>query len=73
MTAMPIVVERMDQVSPMLSASRAIVLVSVPWSVWPSKSREMLAALESTREQWSREVPVEFFDLWPERDDELNR
>lgn len=57
----------------MLSASHTIALVSVPWSPWPRKSREVLAALESTRGQWSPDSPAEFFDLWPERDDELNR
>jgi hypothetical protein len=43
------VIQSMEQLSAMQSASRAIALVSVPWSPWPRKSREMLAALESTR------------------------
>jgi len=67
------VVESMLQVSPMLAASRAIVLVSVLWSPWPQKSRDVLAALESSCPQWSPQASVEFFDLWPEREDELNR
>ncbi|MBI1833103.1 MAG: hypothetical protein HY040_08785 [Planctomycetes bacterium] len=66
-------VEKMRQVYSMLSAARAIVLVSVPWSPWPRKSRDVLAALESTQEQWFTDASVEFFDLWPERDDELKR
>jgi hypothetical protein len=56
-----------------LNAARAIVLVSVPWSPWPGKSREVLAALEATRGHWSPDASVEFFDLWPERNEELNR
>ena len=67
------VIDSMRQLSQMLSASRAIVLISVPWSLWPRKSREVLAAVESTREQWSPDASVEFFDMWLERDDELNR
>lgn len=67
------VVQTMAQMHPMLSASRAIVLVSVPWSPWPRKSRDMLAALESTLGHWSRGPAVGFFDLWPECDGELNR
>jgi hypothetical protein len=62
----------MLQVSQMLSASRAIVLVSVAWSPWPRKSREVLVALEFSRGQWAPNATVEFFDIWPERDDELN-
>ena len=67
------VVENMRQASQLLSAPRAIVLVSVPWSPWPHKSREVLIALDSTRAFWSPAIVVEFFDLWPERDHELNR
>lgn len=70
---MAYVVENIQQASPMLSASRAIALVSVAWSPWPRLSREVLAALESTLGQWSPDPLVELFDLWPERDDELNR
>src|SRR5262249_36958422 len=70
---MSVVVERVQQVPPMLAAPRAVALVSVPWSPWPRKSRDVLAALEDSREQWSPDAPVEFFDLWPEREDELYR
>jgi hypothetical protein len=66
------VIEKIRQVSQIQWAGRAIVLVSVPWSPWPSKSREVLAALESTQMQWSRGASARFFDLWPERDGELN-
>jgi hypothetical protein len=65
------VVKTMGQVFRMLSASRAIVLVSVPWSPWPRKSREVLAALESTQKQWAFNASVEFFDLWPESEEAL--
>ena len=57
----------------MLAAPRAIALISVPWSPWPRKSRDVLAALESSRQLWSPGASVMFFDLWPEREDELNR
>jgi hypothetical protein len=67
------VVENMQQATLMLSASRAIALVSVPWSPWPRKSRDVLDALESTRGQWFPDSHVEFFELWPERDSDLNR
>jgi hypothetical protein len=67
------VVDNMRQASAMLSASHAIAVVSVPWSPWPRKSRQVLAALGSTRGHWSPDSFVEFFDLWPERDGELNR
>jgi hypothetical protein len=66
------VVERMDQVPALLAAPRAVALVSVPWSPWPRKSRDVLVALERNRESWLPGAPVEFFDLWPEREDELN-
>ena len=52
---------------------RAIAVVSVPWSPWPRKSRVVLAALEDSRDVWLPGLAVEFFDLWPEREDELNR
>jgi hypothetical protein len=70
---MPQVVENVEQVYPMLSAFRAVVLVSVPWSPWPRKSRDVLTALEASIEQWSAHASVAFFDVWPERDGELNR
>ncbi len=65
-------IERLQQVPVMLAAPRAVTLVSVPWSPWPRKSREVLAELERTRGLWSPGTEVEFFDLWPERDGELN-
>jgi hypothetical protein len=67
------VIENMTDLTSMLSSSCAIAIVSVPWSPWHSKSREVLAALESTCRQWSPNASVKFFDLWPERDEELNR
>lgn len=67
------VIEHLEQTAAMMSAPRAIVLVSVPWSPWPQKSRRTLAALEATRTLWSPNAAVEFFDLWPERNEELNR
>lgn len=69
---MPMLVERAQQV-PAMVAARAIVLVSVPWSPWPRKSRDVLTALEQSLELWSPDASVEFFDLWPEREDGLNR
>ena len=56
----------------MLTAPRAIVLVSVAWSPWPSKSRKVLTDLDSNRRLWIPNSLVEFFDLWPERDESLN-
>jgi hypothetical protein len=67
------VIERVQQVPALLAAPRAIALVSVPWSPWPRKSRQVLAALEGSRPMWSPGAPVECFDLWPEREGELNR
>lgn len=67
------VIDRMLQVPALQSASRAVALVSVAWSPGPRRSREMLTGLESTQEVWSPDARVEFFDLWPERDDDLNR
>jgi hypothetical protein len=67
------VIERVQQVPALLTAPRAVALVSVPWSPWPQKSRDVLAVLERSRELWLPDTPVEFFDLWPERDDKLNR
>jgi hypothetical protein len=69
---MPIVVERMDQVAPMFSVPRAIALVSVPWSPWPLRSRQMLNQLERSREDWLPSAPLAFFDLWPEREKALH-
>jgi|GEM_PF-6912094 hypothetical protein len=70
---MAIIVERGQQLPAMLAAPRAIALVSVPWSPWPRKSRDVLTALERSRELWLPDATVEFYDLWPEEDDELNR
>ncbi|MDB5345835.1 MAG: hypothetical protein JWP89_4212 [Schlesneria sp.] len=67
------VILNVPQLSQMQLASRAIALISVPWSPWPQKSREVLVSLETSQEQWSPQCPVEFFDVWPERDAELNR
>jgi hypothetical protein len=67
------VIQCLSQVSQMTSAVRAITVVSVPWSVTPRKSRELMANLEATRASWSPHVDIEFFDIWPEREDELNR
>lgn len=63
----------MSQLPNVLAAPRAIVLVSVEWSPGPKKSRQMLAALEDSREIWLPASVVEFFDLRPEHDEELNR
>ena len=68
---MPIVVERMDQVAQMLSAPRALTLVSVPWSPWPRQSRRIFDELEKCRESWLPGVPVSFFELQPESDEDL--
>ena len=70
---MPHVVESMQQLGPMIAAPRAVVLVSVPWSPWPNKARPSLATLALTRRRWSPVWQVEFFDLRPESDEELNR
>src|SRR5215813_9873275 len=70
---MVVAVEGAAQLPALLAAPRAIVLVSVPWSPWPRKSRDALAALEASREQWSPNAPVAFFALWPEGEDALNR
>jgi hypothetical protein len=67
------VVERLEQVPPFLAAPRVIALVSVPWSPWPRRSRQSLEALEASREEWLPGCPVEFFDLRPEQEEELNR
>jgi hypothetical protein len=64
-------VDSMRQVPAMLAARRAVAVISVPWSPWPRKSRELLAVLEQNREQWSPGTPVQFFDLWPEQEEEL--
>src|SRR6476660_4483305 len=66
------VIESVAQLPPMLTASRTITLISVAWSPWPRKSRELLAALEATQDQWSPQHPIHFFDLWPERESTLN-
>jgi len=68
-----IALERFDQVSALLAAPRAIVLVTVAWSPWPSRSRHVLGALEETQDRWLPDAPVTFFDLWPEREAELDR
>jgi hypothetical protein len=65
---MATVVERYGQVSLMLAEPLAVTLVSVPWSPWPKRARDVLAALEASRDEWWPESPVAFFDLWPERD-----
>lgn len=70
---MAALIQNMPQLSSMLSARRAICLVSVPWSHWPRQSRPILAALESTQKQWSPDFLVLFFELCPEGNDELNR
>lgn len=67
------IVENVGQLSAMLTAARAIVIVSVPWSPWPKKSRVALATLEATHGQCSPDASIAFFDLWPERDEKLNR
>jgi hypothetical protein len=56
----------------MLTAPRAIALVFVAWSPWPSKSRDILTDLESNRKVWLPSSSLEFFELWPERDESLN-
>src|ERR1700730_19441219 len=69
---MPIEVASLDLLASMLVAPRAIVLVSVPWSPWPPKSWNILAALETTRNVWFPNASVEFFELFPEKEEKLN-
>jgi hypothetical protein len=71
-SAMAQTIKQMGQLATMLLAPRAITVVSVAWSPFPRKSRDALAALESTQEFWSPKSPIEFFDLWPEEDETLN-
>jgi hypothetical protein len=70
---MATVINKMEQLSAMLAAPRAISLLAVAWSPWHRLSLPKLEALESTREQWSPQASVDFFALWPENDRELNR
>jgi hypothetical protein len=70
---MVVIIERIEQLSAIHSADRAIVLVSVDWSPWPKESRNTMTALEESRDEWSPDSAVEFFDFWPDRDIELER
>ena len=67
------VVEGLRDLPGLLAAPRAVAVVSVPWSPWPRRSREALAALERTRGDWSPSAEVAFFDLRPEAGAGLGR
>src|SRR5437899_3241305 len=69
---MPNEVTNIKHLAAILTAPRAIALVSVAWSPWPSISRNILTDLESSRRVWLPSCLVEFFELWPERDESLN-
>jgi hypothetical protein len=69
---MTALIDNIRTIPTMLGAPRAIVLVAVAWSPWHQRSRPLLVALESSQEEWSPGRPVDFFELWPERDAELN-
>ena len=66
-------IETVDQIPALVNASRAIALLSVPWSVWPRKSKKVLELLEKTQTTWASDLRIEYFDIWPEKNEELNR
>ena len=66
------VIDNIELLPPLLAAPRAIALVAVPWSPWHAWSRRVLDALESSRALWLPGGQVQFFVLWPERDEKLN-
>jgi hypothetical protein len=69
---MPALIDTIRALPTMLAASRGIVLVAVAWSPGYLRSRPLLSALESSQAQWSPAHPVNFFELWPEKDAQLN-
>jgi hypothetical protein len=48
-------------------------MIAVAWSPWHQRSRPVLVTLESSQSQWSPGRPVSFFELWPEKDANLNQ
>jgi hypothetical protein len=70
---MATVVDNVRDVPRLLSAPRAIAMVAVGWSPYHRLSQPVLDALESSHDEWFPDSAIDFFVLWPEKDDELNR
>ena len=56
----------------MLTCERAIALVYVPWSPGPRFGMPLLAALEATSQDWSRNNRIGFFVLYEEAEARLS-
>jgi hypothetical protein len=70
---MSIVINSLGQIPRLMAAPRSIALLFVEWSPGPYRSRVVLNNLEASRNEWSPKHAIEFFEIVPEAQDELNR
>jgi hypothetical protein len=66
-------IDSIQSLSSMLMAPRSIGMIAVAWSPWHRRSRPLLAALEASQPDWSVSHPIDFFELWPEKDANLSQ